>query len=107
MKKVLFVVGVSLLVLTGCGKKDELLGKWKTTYELGMYEEVEQTYEFKKNKSCIKTLKTDQKIEVNCKYKVNDNKIEVEYDDGKKTTLTYRKEDKDLVIDGYKYKKQK
>ena len=106
MKKII-VIGVGLLLLTGCGKKEnEIVGTWSTQYELGVYGEITQTYEFDKNKTCKKILVTNMEIEKNCTYEVKEDIIKITYEDGQVYEAPYRKEKDGLVIGGYKHKKQ-
>lgn len=106
-KKVI-LLGIGLLFVTGCGsKKDELLGKWTTKYEMGMYGEVTQIYEFNKDKTCKRIIVTDMKIEKECTYEKTENTIEIKYNDGDADTVNYRFEEKGAVIDGFTYTKSK
>ncbi|MDD3241838.1 MAG: hypothetical protein PHQ64_03625 [Bacilli bacterium] len=84
-----------------------LFGTWETSYELGMYGKVKQSYTFNSNKTCEKVLVTDRTITKKCKYEFDgDNKIKVTFDDKGISILTYRKEGKGYVIDGYMYEKK-
>ncbi len=112
MKKqiIIIVTFITLAgILTGCGKKEskeELIGKWTTKYELGMYGEITQTYEFQKDKTCKKTLITDMVIENSCTYEKKDNTIEITYSDGKTDSLNYRMEEDKLILGGYTHTKE-
>ena len=105
--KGIIVLGIILIGMTGCGKEDILVGKWETKYELGMYGEVNQIYEFEKSGKCKKIIYTDMKIEKECKYKKKEKEIEITFETGEKSILKYRVEGEDVVINGYLYKKQK
>ena len=78
MKKyVIFLL--SILCLTGCGKEkvDPLLGTWETSYELGAFGTVVETYEFKENGLCVKTLNTGSDIIEDCTYEFNEDKTQI------------------------------
>lgn len=104
MKKIGMIL--MMVLLTGCGKKDELVGKWTTKYELGMYGEITQIYEFHKNKTCKKTLITDMTIEKECTYKRKKDTIEIKYDD-QEEEIPYRMEEDILILGGYQHTKNK
>ena len=115
-KKKIVIFGLicgGIIVLSGLiyflGDKitNPLYGNWETSYELGMFGKVKQSYTFNSNKSCEKILVTDRTITKKCNYEFDgDNKIKVTYDDKGVSILTYRKEGKGYVIDGYMYEKK-
>ena len=77
MKKILIIL-LTVMCLTGCGKKkDELLGTWETNYELGAFGVVTETYEFKEEGKCIKTLDAGTIVTNDCTYEFNEDKSEI------------------------------
>ncbi len=92
-----------IILLTGCHRKDNLVGKWTTKYELGMYGEITQTYEFHKNKTCKKILITDMIIEKECTYQKKKDTIDITYRDGTNQSIAYRMEEDTLILGGYKH----
>lgn len=77
MKKYLIFV-LTILCLTGCGKKkDALLGTWEASYELGAFGVVTETYEFKEDGKCVKTLNAGTIVTNECTYEFNSNKTEI------------------------------
>lgn len=103
----LFIIAVILFIYLNFFKQDSLIGKWETSYELGSLGEVTQIYEFKKDGTCKKTLKTDMNIELNCTYKIENDKMTIEYENDTKTVITIKKEDNGYLIGGYLHKRQK
>ena len=102
------IVGVIMVMAVGCGKKTkEVIGSWTTEYELGMYGEITQTYEFHKDNTCKKILMTDMKIEKECTYEIKEDKIEMTYEDGQVRIVSYRVDGDDLIIGGYRHTKSK
>lgn len=76
MKKILVLV-LGIVLLTGCGKKDSFLGTWTTSYELPSFGNVTETYEFKENGVCIRTLNVGNDIVEDCTYEWNEGKTEI------------------------------
>ena len=105
MKKEIIMI-LSIILLTGCGKKDELIGKWTTRYELGMYGEITQIYEFQKKGGCKKTLITDMIIEKDCTYEKKEDSLEIRYNDNTKQSIQYRMENDKLILGGYEHIKE-
>lgn len=101
------IIIVILFIYLNIYKQNNLIGKWKTSYELGSLGEVTQIYEFKKDGTCKKTLKTDMNIELNCTYKIEDDKMTIKYENDTQTVVTIIKEDNGYIIGGYLHKRQK
>ena len=77
-KNIIFLLAV--LCLTGCGKKNEvdpLLGTWETSYELGAFGIVSESYEFKENGECVQLLNAGSIITTECTYQLNDEKTKI------------------------------
>lgn len=85
MKKVLLATLLCVMVATGCGEKekDSMLGTWKTSYELGALGTVTETYEFKEEGVCTRTLNAGSDIVDECTYEYNEDrtKIRIVWDD--------------------------
>ena len=75
MKKLLLVVG--LLFLTGCGNKDSILGTWSVSYVMPVFGNVTETYEFKEDGVCVRTLNTGNDIAEDCTYEFNEDKTKI------------------------------
>lgn len=112
MKKYLFII-LTIICLTGCGKKEEvnsLLGNWETSYELGAFGNVTESYEFKENGECIQSLNAGSTIITECTYQLNNekNKIKIVWEDKKdKDSYTdYSLNDNELIIGTRKYIKK-
>jgi len=94
MKKRLIII-LTILCLTGCGEKkeiDPLLGTWETSYELGAFGVVSESYEFKENGECIQSLNAGSTITTECTYQLNDEKTEIKI-------VWKDKNDKDSYVD--------
>ena len=85
MKKYLFMV-LSLLLLTGCGlkkktdmevKKENIIGKWTTSYQLGSLGQIKESYTFKKDGKCVRTLNAGSDIVDECTYEITDQGIRI------------------------------
>lgn len=76
MKKTALVL-LFLLLLTGCGKKDAIIGKWQTNYQIKGIGNITESYEFKEKGKCIRTLKTPSIINTDCTYEFNKDKTKI------------------------------
>ena len=78
MKKIIVIL--TLILLTGCSKKDVILGTWKTSYDVGGIGNVIEKYTFEKDNKCIRTIKTTTEINTDCTYTFNNDKTQIKID---------------------------
>lgn len=76
MKKIL-VLFLDIVLLTGCGKKDNFLGTWSASYELLSFGNITEKYEFKENGVCTRTLNAGTDIVEECTYEWNEDKTKI------------------------------
>lgn len=74
MKKffLLTIVCLSVIALTGCGKKNALIGKWKGETTFG----ISATFEFKKDGKLVYT--DDNNVSSTGTYKIKDNVVTID-----------------------------
>ena len=101
MKK--WIALFALLLLTGCGstKKDTFLGTWKTSYTVAGVGEVTESYTFKEENKCVRTITTTVDMNTDCTYEFNEDKtqIKIDWEDkiGEAKFETYEKVDDDTI----------
>ena len=84
MKKIIILV--CLILMTGCSKaeekeikkeKENIIGSWVTTYDLGAFKGVSEKYIFKENNECVRILNTGSEITDSCTYEFNEDKSKI------------------------------
>ena len=78
MKKIIVILG--LILLTGCSKKDTLIGTWKTNYNVSGIGSVVEKYSFENKGKCKRIIITTTQITNNCTYEFNKNKTKIKID---------------------------
>ena len=109
MKKIIIIL--SLLLLIGCSKKDNILGTWETNYDVSGIGNVTEKYTFKENNKCIRTIITTTNINTDCTYTFNKdkNKIKIDWEDKlyKDEFSDYEEIDKNNIkIGNYTYERK-
>lgn len=85
--------------------ENKIIGVWTTSYELGSYGKVSQTYNININNTCSKILVTDMEIKQECKYEIKDDQIIFKYANESKK-YKFRFEENKLILGGYAYEKK-
>ncbi len=89
---IIFCLIISLLVLTGCSNKG-IVGKWNYYKDNNANENI--YYEFKEDKSGSYVFNDEVK---NFMYELNDNKVELIYENATVSTFIEYKIKKDILI---------
>ena len=75
MKRIIIVI--CLLLLSGCSKKELIIGSWETSYEINGIGKIKEIYNFEKNNKCIRTIIIDSEINTDCTYEFNQDKTQI------------------------------
>ena len=75
VKKFVFLV-VLILLFTGCSN-NKIIGKWQREYNIEVFGTIVETFEFKKNNECIRTISYGNVMTFDFKYEIENNKIKI------------------------------